>query len=115
MIPGAQLGRTIGVPTANQKLGEYLRPRYGVYAVRAALPDGSVRDGVANLGTRPMFDVPEELLESWIFDWSGDLYGQEIAVQLVEWLRPELKLGSLEELKARIALDVEEARAALRA
>lgn len=115
VIPGAQLGRTIGVPTANQKLGEYLRPRYGVYAVRAALPDGSVRDGVANLGTRPMFDVPEELLESWIFDWSGDLYGQEIAVQLVEWLRPELKLGSLEELKARIALDVEEARAALRA
>ena len=113
VIAGAQLGRTIGIPTANQKLGAYLRPRFGVYAVHAVLPDGSVQDGVANLGIRPMFDMPDELLESWMFDWSGDLYDQDIDVQLIEWLRPELKLGSLEELKAQVALDAVQAREAL--
>lgn len=110
VVAGQQLGRTIGVPTANQKLGAYQRPRYGVYTVRVRLPDGSVQGGVANLGIRPMFDTPEELLESWIFDWSGDLYGQNIAVELVEWIRPELKLTSLEALRQQIALDADMAR-----
>jgi riboflavin kinase/FMN adenylyltransferase len=113
VIHGDKRGRTIGVPTANQELGGYVRPRYGVYAVRVRLPDGSVADGVANLGIRPMFDPPKELLETWILDWSGDLYGQTIEVELVRWLRGELKLDGLEALRAQIARDTEAARAAL--
>lgn len=110
VIHGAKLGRTIGIPTANQLLGSYQRPRYGVYAVRVHLPDGSVANGVANLGIRPMFDPPKELLETWILDWSGDLYGAEIEVDLVACLRPELKLDGLDALKAQIAADAEQAR-----
>jgi riboflavin kinase/FMN adenylyltransferase len=113
VIHGDKRGRTIGVPTANQELGAYLRPRYGVYAVRARLPDGAVANGVANLGIRPMFTPPKELLETWILDWSGDLYGQTIEVELVRWLRGELKLDGLDALKAQIAKDEEAARAVL--
>jgi riboflavin kinase/FMN adenylyltransferase len=113
VIHGDKRGRTIGVPTANQELGAYLRPRYGVYAVRARLPDGTVANGVANLGIRPMFTPPKELLETWILDWSGDLYGQTIEVELVRWLRGELKLDGLDALKAQIAKDEEAARAVL--
>lgn len=113
VIHGDKRGRTIGVPTANQELGGYVRPRYGVYAVRVRLPDGTRADGVANLGIRPMFDPPKELLETWILDWSGDLYGQTIEVELVRWLRGEMKLDGLEALKAQIAKDAEDARRAL--
>jgi riboflavin kinase/FMN adenylyltransferase len=110
VVHGDKRGRTIGVPTANQELGDYVRPRYGVYAVRVGMPDSSVRGGVANLGIRPMFTPPKELLETWIFDWSGDLYGQTIAVELVAFLRPEMALHGLEALKAQIATDAAEAR-----
>jgi riboflavin kinase/FMN adenylyltransferase len=110
VVHGDKRGRTIGVPTANQLLGDYLRPRYGVYAVRVRLPDGSRVNGVANLGIRPMFDPPRELLETWILDWSGDLYGQTIEVELVRWLRGEMKLDGLEALKAQIAEDARAAR-----
>lgn len=113
VVHGDKRGRTIGVPTANQELGDYQRPRYGVYAVRVRLPDGSVAKGVANLGIRPMFTPPRELLETWILDWSGDLYGQTIAIELVRWLRAEMKLDGLDALKAQIAMDEQEARAAL--
>lgn len=110
---GAKLGRTLGFPTANVDLGGYLRPRYGVYAVRATLADGARVDGVANLGIRPMIEPPKELLEAWLFDWSGDLYGQPISLELIEFLRPEAKLAGLEELKAQVARDAEAAKAAL--
>ena len=113
VIHGDKRGRTIGVPTANQELGHYMRPRYGVYAVRVRLPDGTVRPGVANLGIRPMFTPPRELLETWIFDWSGDLYGEVIDVELVHFLRPEMALDGLDALKAQIDLDVEAAHTAL--
>lgn len=113
VLHGDKLGRTIGVPTANQALGDYLRPRYGVYAVRARLPGGEVRPGVANLGIRPMFVPVKELLETWIFDWAGDLYGQTIEVELVGFLRDEMKLDGLDALKAQIALDAAAARACL--
>ncbi len=113
VIHGDKRGRTIGIPTANQDLGSYVRPRYGVYAVRVRLPDGSMATGVANLGVRPMFEPPKELLETWIFDWSGDLYGAEIEVELAHWLRPELRFGSLEELRGQITSDAEKARALL--
>ena len=111
---GAKLGRQLGFPTANMRLGDYVRPAYGVYAVRVMLPSGERVDGVANLGIRPMIDPPEELLETWLMDWSGDLYGQTLSVELVAYLRPEMKLDGLEALKAQIARDAEDARAALR-
>ena len=107
---GDQLGRTLDFPTANVALGDYLRPAYGVYAVRVRLPDGSLRDGVANLGIRPMFEPPVELLETYVFDWSGDVYGQSIDVELHHFIRPEWKLDGLDALKAQIAADCEAAR-----
>jgi riboflavin kinase/FMN adenylyltransferase len=110
---GDKRGRTIGVPTANVTLGAYLRPAYGIYAVRCRLADGSVADGVASLGIRPMFDPPKELLEVWLLGFSGDLYGQEIETEFVKYLRPELKLADLDTLKAQIAEDAKAARAAL--
>ena len=110
---GAKLGRQLGFPTLNLTLGEYQRPAYGVYAVRVRLPNGSRCDGVANLGLRPMIEPPLELLEAHLFDWSGDLYGQVVEVELHHFLRPEWKLDGLDALKAQIAADGEAARAKL--
>ena len=110
---GAKLGRTLGFPTANLRLGDYLRPRFGVYAVRVRMPDGSVRDGVANLGIRPMIQPAVELLEVFVFDWTGDLYGQQIAVELMAFLRPEWQLDGLAALERQIAADCVAARVAL--
>lgn len=113
VIHGDKRGRTIGVPTANMEAGAYVRPRYGVYAVRVRLADGSRADGVANFGVRPMFTPPRELLETWILDWDGDLYGQQIEVGFIAYLREERRLDGLEALKAQIALDEAAARRAL--
>ncbi len=113
VIPGDRRGRLLDAPTANMELGPYVRPRYGVYAVRVQLPCGTTAAGVANLGIRPMFEPPQLLLETWILDWSGDLYGKRLAVGLVAYLRPELRLEGLEALKAQMARDAEAARAAL--
>jgi riboflavin kinase/FMN adenylyltransferase len=107
---GDKLGRSIGYPTANLALGEYLRPRYGIYAVSGRLPDGRTVQGAANLGMRPSFDPPKELLEPHFFDFSGDLYGQEIEVELRHFLRPEARFDSLEALTAQIEADCDEAR-----
>lgn len=111
---GAKLGRELGYPTANIRLGSYLRPRYGIYAVRGRLADGRVVDGVANLGIRPTIEPPEELLEPYFFDFSGDLYGQMVEVQLIDFLRDEAKYDGLDALKAQIARDCDDAKAALR-
>jgi riboflavin kinase/FMN adenylyltransferase len=107
---GDKLGRSIGYPTANLAIGEYLRPRYGIYAVTGRLPGGQVVKGAANLGTRPSFDPPKELLEPHFFDFSGELYGQEIEVELRHFLRPEAAFDSLEALTAQIERDCDEAR-----
>lgn len=107
---GDKLGRTIGYPTANLDMGQYLRPRYGIYAVTGRLPDGRVVKGAANLGIRPSFDPPKELLEPYFFDFSGDLYGQEIEVALHHFLRPEAKFDSLDALTAQMQQDCDEAR-----
>lgn len=107
---GDKLGRVIGFPTANLDLGHYLRPRYGVYAVTGRLPGGREVPGAANLGVRPHFDPPKELLEPHFFDFSGDLYGQEIEVAFHHFLRPEAKFASLDALTAQIAADCERAR-----
>ena len=109
---GAKLGRTLGFPTANVVLGDYLRPAYGVYAVRVSV-DGVWVDGVANLGIRPMIEPPLELLEVHLSDWTGDLYGRTIDVALVAFLRPEWKLDGLDALKRQIGRDGDAARAAL--
>ncbi len=110
---GAKLGRTLGFPTANVRLGDYQRPAYGVYAVMVRLPGGKRVKGVANLGIRPMIEPPVELLETWLMDWDGDLYGKAIEVELVAYLRPEMKLDGLDALKAQIAADAEAARVVL--
>lgn len=115
VIHGDARGRTIGVPTANVALGDYVRPRYGVYATRSTLADGRVIDGVANLGLRPMFETKAPMLEVWLFDFSGDLYGQVIETVLIAHLRDEAMLDGLEALKAQIARDAEAARAVLAA
>ncbi|MEI9853130.1 MAG: bifunctional riboflavin kinase/FAD synthetase [Sphingomonas sp.] len=111
--PGAQLGRTLGFPTANIRLANYLRPAYGIYAVRGRLPGGRMLDGVASLGIRPSFEPPVELLEPHFFDFSEDLYGRTIEVALIEYLRPEAKFDSLDALKAQMDRDAADARTAL--
>jgi riboflavin kinase/FMN adenylyltransferase len=108
---GDKVGRTLGFPTANVDMANYLRPAYGIYAVRGRLPDGRVLDGAANLGVRPSFDPPKELLEPYFFDFSGDLYGQTIAVELIDFIRPEAKFDGMDALMAQMAKDVETARA----
>jgi len=112
---GAKLGRQLGYPTANMRVGKYLRPKYGIYAVRGRLPDGRVLNGVANLGIRPSFDPPIELLESFFFDFNGDLYGQTLEVELIAYLRPEAKFDSLEALTAQMDQDAARARQLLSA
>ena len=110
---GDKVGRTIGFPTANLDLGGYLRPHYGIYAVTGRLPGGKVLQGAANLGIRPTFDPPKELLEPFFFDFSGDLYGQEVEVAFHHFLRGEAKFDSLEALTAQMAKDCDAARALL--
>lgn len=112
---GYKVGRTIGFPTANLALGTCLRPRYGIYAVTGLLPDGRRLRGAANIGIRPSFDPPKELLEPHFFDFSGDLYGQEIEVAFHAFLRPEARFDGLAALTAQIGRDCEEARARLAA
>ncbi|HEX7783551.1 MAG TPA: bifunctional riboflavin kinase/FAD synthetase [Sphingobium sp.] len=112
---GDKLGRTIGYPTANVDMGKYLRPAYGIYAVRGLLPDGRVLDGAANLGIRPTFDPPKELLEPYFFDFSENLYGQCIEVQLIAYLRPEAKFDGLDALVAQMDADCARARQILAA
>jgi riboflavin kinase/FMN adenylyltransferase len=112
---GDKRGRTIGYPTANLALGSYLRPRFGIYAVRGRLAGRRVVDGAANLGIRPTFEPPRELLEPYFFDFAGDLYGRSIEVELISFLRPEAKYDSLDALTAQMAADCDEARRRLRA
>ncbi len=107
---GDKVGRTIGYPTANLDLGTYLRPRYGIYAVTGRLPDGRTLQGAANIGVRPTFQPPKELLEPHFFDFSGDLYGQEIEVAFHHFLRPEAKFDNLDALTAQMDRDCREAR-----
>jgi len=115
VVHGDKRGRTIGVPTANVRMGDYMRPAYGVFATRTRLADGRWIDGVANLGVRPMFETPEPLLEVWLFDFTGDLYGQVVETRLIERLRGEMAFDSLDALKVQIDADAQAARAVLAA
>jgi riboflavin kinase/FMN adenylyltransferase len=112
---GDKRGRDLGYPTANVALGPYLRPAYGIYAVRVRLDDGSEHDGVANLGIRPSFDPPVELLETYLFDFAGDLYERTIEVGLHAFIRPEARFTDMAELVRQMDQDSRDARALLNA
>ncbi len=115
---GDARGRTIGFPTANLHLGEYLRPALGVYAVRAGIDEGADTrwlEGVANFGNRPTFDKNDTIFEVHLFDFDGDLYGRHLRIALVDFLREEKKFDGLDDLKAQIALDSDNARQILAA
>ncbi|MEL7056414.1 MAG: riboflavin biosynthesis protein RibF [Pseudomonadota bacterium] len=104
---GEKRGRTIGFPTANLHLGDLIHPRHGVYAVRARLAgESDWRGGVANFGRTPTTGIRDPLLETVIFDFDGDIYGQQLEVALVRYLRPELKFDSLDEMIVQMDKDV---------
>ncbi len=111
---GEKRGRTIGFPTANVPLGRHLEPARGVYAVRTRLADGTTVPGVANIGRRPTVNEgTESRLEAHLFDWEGDLYGQEVAVALHAFLRAERKFASFDDLRTQIVADADQARGLL--
>jgi len=108
---GDKRGRTIGFPTANIALGRHLQPARGVYAVQVRLPNGTSRGGVANIGRRPTVNAgTESRLEVNIFEFAGDLYGAELNVALLAYIREERRFSGLDALKAQIALDAGEVR-----
>ena len=110
VVPGQQLGRRLGFPTANLRPEKGLAlPRFGVYACRCHL-GGEVRTAVTNVGMRPTVEGDHVTLESWLLDFSGNLYGQEITLEFIHFLRPERKFESLEALKAQIFSDARQAR-----
>ncbi|HUC61524.1 MAG TPA: riboflavin kinase, partial [Alphaproteobacteria bacterium] len=116
--PGEKRGRSLGYPTANLGLDEFLEPARGIYAVRAGIDRGSEihwHDGVANLGVRPMFDGKTPLLEAHLFDFAEDLYGKHLRVALVDYLRAEAKFETVETLVAQMGDDSRRARAILAA
>jgi riboflavin kinase/FMN adenylyltransferase len=97
---GDARGRDLGYPTANLTLGDYQRPRYGIYAVRVRLDDQREYSGVASLGVRPTFSPPQELLEAHLFGFDGDLYGRTIEVALHAFIRDEKKFDDVDALVA---------------
>ncbi|CVI56181.1 MULTISPECIES: bifunctional riboflavin kinase/FAD synthetase [Agrobacterium] len=114
VIGGQKLGRTLGYPTANMALAPETELKAGIYAVRFRRPDGSIRDGVASFGYRPtVTENGAALLETFVFDFSGDLYGEVCSVSFFGHLRDELKFDGLDPLVAQIRRDEEEARAML--
>lgn len=114
IMKGQQLGRTLGFPTANMHLPPEATLRPGIYAVRFRRPDGSIRDGVASFGYRPtVTSNGDPWLETFVFDFSGDLYGEICSVSLFGFLRDEWKFDGLDPLVAQIRKDADEARALL--
>jgi riboflavin kinase / FMN adenylyltransferase len=114
VIEGKKLGRTLGYPTANMALAPETRLAHGIYAVRFRRADGVVRDGVASFGRRPtVISDGAPLLETFVFDFDGDLYGETCAVSFFGFLRPELKFSGLDALMVHMRRDEEEARALL--
>lgn len=111
---GAQLGRTLGYPTANIKLHPATQLRHGIYAVRLTRENGKSFDGVASYGKRPTFDNGAPLLETFIFDFSEDIYDEFIAVELIGWIRPEEKFASAEALVAQMNIDSQKAKEILK-
>jgi riboflavin kinase/FMN adenylyltransferase len=114
VVSGRQIGRTIGVPTANLLIPEdVVVPRLGVYACLCEI-DSRKYPAVTNIGSRPTVGGHQVRAESWILDFDGDLYGQTITLEFMKFLRPEQKFDSLEELKAQIHRDAAETYRLLR-
>ena len=114
VIGGQQLGRTLGFPTANMRLSPEATLKEGIYAVRFRRADGTLHDGVASFGRRPTVDDNgAPLLETFVFDFSGDLYGEICAVSFFGFLRSEVKFDGLDALVAQMQRDEAEARALL--
>ncbi len=141
VIHGAKRGRQLGFPTANIRLDPACGLKHGVYAVRMGIPNSvhsrasgnpgaagldasgsplsrgrtvSYFDGVASFGIRPMFDAGAPLLEVFLFDFDGDLYGANVDVAIIGWLRPEATFASIDDLKRHMMADVAQARDALK-
>lgn len=111
VIPGKQLGRTLGIPTANLRLPEELAvPHFGVYACLTRI-DGAAYPAVTNIGTRPTVHGRGITVEPWILDFTGDLYGREITLEFHKFVRPERRFDSLDDLKAEIERNAAETRA----
>ncbi|MDL2230320.1 riboflavin kinase [Alistipes sp. OttesenSCG-928-L06] len=105
VVRGNRIGRQLGFPTANIRLGASDEVVNGVYAVRAVV-DGALRNGVASVGCRPtVTDNPERFLEVYLFDFSGDIYGVTMKVELVAYIRAERKFASVEALRQQIEED----------
>jgi riboflavin kinase/FMN adenylyltransferase len=114
VVHGDKRGRELGYPTANLRLDPGCGLKHGIYAVRVGI--GARRyDGVASFGRRPMFDQGTVLLEVFLFDFTGDLYGKVVDVAFVDWIRPELKFDSIEALIQQMDEDSRRARAMLAA
>lgn len=110
VVRGQQLGRKLGYPTANLRLGSRTSPVDGIFAVRVHGVADSALPGVASLGVRPTVNGKEPLLEAHVFDFSGDLYGRRIQVEFVEKLRDEEKFADLDAMVKQIDRDAEQAR-----
>ncbi len=107
VVSGRQLGRTLGIPTANLALPEeVIQPKLGVYACRAVV-DGKIYLAVTNVGNRPTVGGHHVTVEPWLLDFEGDLYGKELTLLFYAFLRPEKKFDSLDELRAQIQKDAE--------
>ena len=113
VIHGDKRGREFGFPTANLKLSPSCGLKHGIYAVRTDI-GGMCHDGVASFGRRPMFDDGAPLLEVFLFDFDGDLYGQVVDVAFIGWIRHEQKFESIETLKRHMTADAIRARDALK-
>ena len=112
VVHGDKRGRELGFPTANMRLDPGCRLKHGIYAVRVGVGERRY-DGVASFGRRPMFDQGTVLLEAFLFDFDGDLYGQTIDVAFIDWIRPELNFPGVEDLVRRMDEDARLARVAL--
>ena len=112
VIAGEKRGRALGYPTANLRLDPACGLKHGIYAVRVDL-DGKLHDAVASFGRRPMFDNGAPLLEVFLFDFDGDLYGRSIEVAFIAWIRQELTFDSVEALVRQMDEDSARAREAL--
>ena len=108
VVSGDKRGREIGFPTANLEVNDFLQINFGVYAVKVEI-DGMSYNGVSNYGIRPTFDGEKLLLETYLFDFSKDIYGKDIVVSFIEFIRKEKKFDGIDLLKEQIALDSKKA------
>jgi riboflavin kinase/FMN adenylyltransferase len=113
VVHGEKRGRELGFPTANIRLDPSCGLKHGIYAVRVRV-GGRLHDGVSSFGVRPMFDDGAPLLEVFLFDFDGDLYGQAIEVAFIGWIRHEQKFSTIESLQRHMMADAAQARDALK-